>query len=112
VAGNVGHVAIGTLADRATAGIPPLAAASALAVGLGVLKRVVSAVPEAVPAGVPDGQLYPEALTAFAAELEAGTLPAHRAIRDRLSVGASTAKKIRTYLEDIIRTRALEGATS
>ncbi len=41
VAGNVGHVASGTLADRATAAVPPLAAAAALAVGLGVLKRVV-----------------------------------------------------------------------
>jgi hypothetical protein len=43
VAGNVGHVATHTLAVRATAAVPPLAAASALAVGLGVLKRVVAA---------------------------------------------------------------------
>jgi DNA-binding transcriptional ArsR family regulator len=43
VAGNVGHVAGQDLASRATAAIPPLAAASALAVGLGVLKRVVAA---------------------------------------------------------------------
>jgi uncharacterized protein DUF2637 len=42
VAGNVGHIAGHSLADRATAAIPPLAAASALAVGLGVLKRVVA----------------------------------------------------------------------
>jgi hypothetical protein len=41
VAGNVGHVAGGGLASRVTAAVPPLAAASALAVGLGVLKRVV-----------------------------------------------------------------------
>jgi uncharacterized protein DUF2637 len=41
VAGNVGHVASHTLAARATAAVPPIAAASALAVGLGVLKRVV-----------------------------------------------------------------------
>jgi len=41
VAGNVGHVAGHDLASRATAAVPPLAAAAALAVGLGVLKRVV-----------------------------------------------------------------------
>jgi hypothetical protein len=41
VAGNIGHVAGHSLAVRGTAAVPPLAAASALAVGLGVLKRVV-----------------------------------------------------------------------
>ena len=41
VAGNVGHIAGHDLASRATAAVPPLAAAAALAVGLGVLKRVV-----------------------------------------------------------------------
>ena len=41
VAGNIGHVAGHSLTVRATAAVPPLAAASALAVGLGVLKRVV-----------------------------------------------------------------------
>jgi hypothetical protein len=41
VAGNVGHVVGHSLATRGTAAVPPLAAAAALAVGLGVLKRVV-----------------------------------------------------------------------
>ena len=41
VAGNVGHVLGHSLTDRVTAAVPPLAAAAALAVGLGVLKRVV-----------------------------------------------------------------------
>jgi hypothetical protein len=41
VAGNVGHVTGHSLTNRATAAVPPLAAAAALAVGLGVLKRVV-----------------------------------------------------------------------
>ncbi|HTS97019.1 MAG TPA: DUF2637 domain-containing protein [Streptosporangiaceae bacterium] len=45
VAGNIGHVQGHSLTDRGTAAIPPLAAAAALAVGLGVLKRVVSASP-------------------------------------------------------------------
>jgi hypothetical protein len=43
VAGNVGHVASHDWASRATAAVPPLAAAAALAVGLGVLKRVAAA---------------------------------------------------------------------
>jgi hypothetical protein len=42
VAGNVGH-ATGDAASRGTAAVPPLSAAAALAVGLGVLKRVVQA---------------------------------------------------------------------
>jgi hypothetical protein len=47
VAANVGHVAGHDLASRLTAAVPPLAAAAALAVGLGVLKRVVAWAPEA-----------------------------------------------------------------
>jgi hypothetical protein len=43
VVGNVGHVTGQDLASRATAAVPPLAASAALAVGLGVLKRVVEA---------------------------------------------------------------------
>jgi hypothetical protein len=42
VAGNVGHVAGHALTSRATAAVPPLAAAAALAVGLGVLKRAAA----------------------------------------------------------------------
>jgi hypothetical protein len=42
VAGNVGHVAGHDFAARVTAAVPPLAAASALAVGMGVLKRTVA----------------------------------------------------------------------
>jgi hypothetical protein len=41
VAGNIGHVAGHSPMVRATAAVPPVAAAAALAVGLGVLKRVV-----------------------------------------------------------------------
>jgi hypothetical protein len=47
VAGNVGHVGWSApVADKATAAVPPLAAAAALAVGLGVLKRVVEHRPQ------------------------------------------------------------------
>ena len=43
VLGNVGHVTGHSLTNRATAAVPPLAAPAALAVCLGVLKRVVQA---------------------------------------------------------------------
>ena len=43
VAGNIGHVHSHDVLIRATAAVPPIAAAAALAVGLGVLKRVVEA---------------------------------------------------------------------
>ena len=53
VAGNVGHVHGHSLAVRGTAAIPPVAAAAALAVGLGVLKRTVAihSLPKAATAG-------------------------------------------------------------
>jgi Protein of unknown function (DUF2637) len=51
VAGNVGHVASREPAARVTAAVPPLAAAAALAVGLGVLKRVVESHHERARAG-------------------------------------------------------------
>jgi hypothetical protein len=41
VAWNVGHVTGGDWQSRATAAVPPLSAALALAVGLGILKRVI-----------------------------------------------------------------------
>jgi hypothetical protein len=43
VAANVGHTVSGDWLTRATFAVPPLAAAASLAVGLGVLKRVVGA---------------------------------------------------------------------
>jgi len=43
VAGNVGHVTGHAPTNRVTAAVPPLAAAAALAVGLGALKRIVAA---------------------------------------------------------------------
>jgi hypothetical protein len=68
VAGNVGHVTGHSLTDRGTAAVPPLAAASALAVGLGVLKRVVGAhhrsAPESAPGAHPESA--PEGALALA----------------------------------------------
>jgi predicted acetyltransferase len=119
VAGNVGHVASHALADRATAAVPPLAAAAALAVGLGVLKRVVAAhrrvygstsvqpgvpasapVPAAVPALIPAAANgHDEAASVFAAELEAGEVPSIRRIRARMHVGQPRAREIQAHLE-------------
>jgi hypothetical protein len=90
VAGNVGHVAGHDLASKVTAAVPPLAAAAALAVGLGVLKRVVGAhhakaetAQETVAEAVPEGDMYPPpgttgetvAKSALEAALEPVTVP-------------------------------------
>lgn len=53
VAGNVGHVAHADPVTRATAAVPPLAAALALAVGLAVLKWALADVPAALPGKQP-----------------------------------------------------------
>ena len=75
VAGNVGHVAGHDLASRVTAAVPPLAAAAALSVGLGVLKRVVAQAGHREP-------LDPEqaALTAYRASIAAGEPIGQRAL--------------------------------
>jgi uncharacterized protein DUF2637 len=120
VAGNVGHVTGHTIASRATAAVPPLAAAAALAVGLGVLKRVVGAHQQAMvaptpgPAAVPAaGTVHPLALASghalnghagaaaelFAAELEAGEVPSIRRIRAGMHCGQPRAREIQAHLE-------------
>jgi hypothetical protein len=111
VAGNVGHVTGGDAASRITAAVPPLAAAAALTVGLGVLKRVVashSAVPD-LPRrgdfGTPEwdssaalnGHAH-QAAELFAAELESGRVPGIRAIRSGLHVGQDKATEIQHFL--------------
>lgn len=83
VAGNVGHIAAHRLTDRATAAIPPLAAAAALAVGLGVLKRVVATRPAQSasakqvrrPAVVPSGNLEAARLALDATVAATNPLP-------------------------------------
>ena len=76
VAGNIGHIAGHAVTDRATAAVPPLAAAAALAVGLGVLKRVVGVHPAAEPDPTTEraalaGELA-AALAGLASELRTG----------------------------------------
>ena len=112
VAGNVGHVAAHTLTARATAAVPPIAAASALAVGLGVLKRVVAAhrasAPVAVPVALGNGHGPPEggqeAARIFSADLSRGELPSVRRVRREMHLGQPRAQEVRAYLETITRT--------
>jgi Protein of unknown function (DUF2637) len=100
VAGNVGHVTGHDLASTATAAVPPLAAAAALAVGLGVLKRVVEAhhakaddlpVPGAVPADV-----MAAAKTSYAATVAAGNPLSQNQLMARFGLTRAQATKVRT----------------
>jgi Protein of unknown function (DUF2637) len=110
VLGNVGHVTGHDLASRATAAVPPLAAAAALAVGLGVLKRVVAARITGTAAAAADVPGEPGSVAAalnghaaaaaerFAADLEQGRVPSIRAIRSGLSIGQQKASQVQAYL--------------
>ena len=97
VAGNVGHVP--ALVHRpATAAVPPLAAAAALAVGLGVLKRVVEphhqrGRPEfaAVPSNV-----VAAAETSMRATAAAGNPLSLNQLAERFSLTRAQATKVRT----------------
>lgn len=90
VAGNVGHVAAHDWASRATAAVPPIAAAAALAVGLGVLKRVVANRTQTVPLVHPAPA--PKARSESAPGLSRKAHPS--APRDRTRTG--TPKRTRT----------------
>jgi hypothetical protein len=112
VAANVGHVASSALTWRATAAVPPLAAAAALAVGLGVLKRVVAhhhpGVPD-VPDAVPDpfaglNGHRQAAAEMFAHELGRGEVPSIRAIRSGLHIGQDKASQVQAHLATLTRT--------
>ena len=99
VAGNVGHVGRSRpLSDRATAAVPPLAAAAALAVGLGVLKRVVehrpaSPQPQDVFVGVPSNVV--EAATAsMRPTAQAGNPWSINLLADQFSLTRAQATKI------------------
>lgn len=107
VAANIGHVAGHALTVRATASVPPVAAAAALAVGLGVLKRVVEkhhadAEPEAEPQSVPDAVLpaapadaQDAALMALRATLAAGNPLSGRQLETRFGLSRAEATRVR-----------------
>jgi len=98
VAGNVGHVASHEPAARVTAAVPPLAAAAALAVGLGVLKRVVErhhqAAPGTVPAPVP-ADAETAALASLRATLAAGNPLSQNQLMERFGLIRAQAAKVR-----------------
>jgi len=81
VAGNVGHVSGHGLADRVTAAVPPLAAAAALAVGLGVLKRVVAGHQASAPAPAPE--VHPLAAPALNGRVHPERIPSAPRTRTR-----------------------------
>lgn len=104
VAGNVGHVETGSLTARGTAAVPPLAAAAALAVGLGILKRVMErSAPVPVPPAAPSRPAAPSsaedaARMAYAASVAGGNPLPQRALSDRFGISRPAAKKIVTAL--------------
>ena len=104
VAGNVGHIASHQLANRATAAVPPLAAAFALAVGLGVLKRVVHRIPAtaehaaAQPAHFAPTDAQHAAKLALAASMAAGNPLSRRQLITRFGISRTDERKVRTSL--------------
>lgn len=121
VAGNVGHVTGGTIAARATAAVPPVAAAAALAVGLGVLKRATGSRETGnrpVTCGDADEHLVLELLPGFGAaedlfraELDAGTVPSIRGIKQRMQCGYPAARQVQDHLK-IAAAREADEATA
>jgi hypothetical protein len=107
VAGNVGHVASHSLPSRVTAAVPPLAAASALAVGLGVLKRVVDHHHQAARVAGQAAPGLPAALAqvahdaeqaarhALAASIAAGNPISQRQLMARFGISRTTERKVR-----------------
>jgi hypothetical protein len=96
VAGNVGHVMGGSAADRLTAAVPPLAAAAALSVGLGVLKRVVA-----------QGQPAHDTAASAAASGPA-SVPGLRQLQRDLRVGAPKARQVQALIRASMNGHAAE----
>jgi hypothetical protein len=118
VAGNVGHVGGHSLAVRATAAVPPLAAASALAVGLGVLKRVVKRAAEAqdragerpadvVPAPVPT-DAENAAVIALRATTAAGNGLSQNQLMTRFGLSRAAERRVRQLVSAESNGHALE----
>jgi Protein of unknown function (DUF2637) len=114
VAGNVGHVSAAGWTSRLTAAVPPLAAAAALAVGLGVLKRVVAAsAPASGTAAVPAAEQHSitplaslnghaaRAAGLYSADLATGKLPSIRRIRREMHVGQPRAEQVQAHLREL-----------
>ena len=99
VAGNVGHVLGHSATNRLTAAVPPLAAAAALAVGLGVLKRVVEHHAQEPPAGLPGtvpSDVTEAAKTSLRATVAAGNPWSVNQLAEQFSLTRAQATKLRT----------------
>jgi hypothetical protein len=96
VAGNVGHVGWqASVADKATAAVPPLAAAAALAVGLGVLKRVVEHRPGAAGIGEVPADVVEAAKASMRATIAARNPLSVNQLVERFSLSRGTATRVR-----------------
>ncbi len=105
VAGNVGHVTGHHLADHVTAAVPPLAAAAALAVGLGVLKRVVEAHHQAPEFGTASAELptvpadaESAAAAAYAASVAGGNPLSGRQLETRFGLSRAQVTRVRQHV--------------
>jgi Protein of unknown function (DUF2637) len=96
VAGNVGHVTTHLLSDQVTAAVPPLAAAAALAVGLGVLKRVVGHGRQAADVAAVPSDLVAAAEASMRATAAAGNPLSVNQLTERFSLTRAQATKVRT----------------
>jgi hypothetical protein len=105
VAGNIGHVAGNSLTSRATAAVPPLAASAAMAVGLGVLKRVVSARriarPVIMAAQAPPAVPVPAPAQAQSLTAGGGEPPAQRARRPRSQPQRAPAGRLQVTAAEV-----------
>jgi Protein of unknown function (DUF2637) len=101
VAGNVGHVTGHSLTTRATAAVPPLAAAAALTVGLGALKRVVErhhqvyGTTSVQPAPAVAADADHAARLALAASIAAGNPLSQRQLMTRFGLTRTRERKVR-----------------
>jgi hypothetical protein len=96
VGGNIGHVHSHVWTTRATAAVPPLAAAFALAVGLGVLKRIVAA-PRTVSAPAwTDAK--GAAADALARSIEGGNPLSQNQLQARFNLTRTDAQEVRASM--------------
>jgi len=98
VAANIGHVHGHPLAGRVTAAVPPLAAAAALAVGLGVLKRVVEHHHQTGPRPTVAPDAHSAAAAALRATLAAGNPLSGRQLETRFGLTRAEATRVRDLI--------------
>jgi hypothetical protein len=118
IAGNVGHISGNDLASRATAAVPPVAAAAALAVGLGVLKRVAARSSAAMPeTGEASASREPRPPRLDPGELDPATLAdaSSGAARVRIAaaaLGTQSPARVRAVLANAGYPMAIEAVRS